>query len=110
MMDGTGFNTRDPEGGDALLPKGAAWVFPIDIASWPRNSRETVKISLDQYKGHHTIACRCWFTGTDGELKPGKGLTLSVRHLPELSSSLAKALEAARSHGLVPEGGADVQA
>jgi hypothetical protein len=91
----------------AAPPNGAAWVFPIEIASWPRNSRETVKVSLDQYKGNNLIACRCWYVGTDGELKPGKGLTLSVKHLPELSAALAKALEAARSHGLVPmEGGA----
>ena len=101
------FNTRDT-GGRCAPPIGAAWVFPINIASWPRNSRETVKISLSQFKGHNTIDCRCWYVGTDGELKPGKGLTLSVRHLPELSAALAKALEAARSHGLVVEGDIDV--
>lgn len=103
MMDSAAFNTPDPEGHTAH-PNGAAWVFPIEIASWPRNSRETVRICLDEYKGNHLITCRCWYVGTDGELKPGKGLTLSVKHLPELSAALAKALEAAKSHGLIPEG------
>jgi hypothetical protein len=106
MMDNAAFNSPDPEGHTAP-PTGAAWVFPIEIASWPRNSRETVKVSLDHYKGNNIIACRCWYVGADGELKPGKGLRLSVKHLPELSAALAKALEGARSHGLVPmEGGA----
>lgn len=106
MTDGIVINTHEPEGRFAP-PIGGAWVFPIEIASWPRNSRETVRVSLDHYKGHNIIACRSWYVGSDGELKPGKGLTLSVKHLPELSAALAKALEAARSHGLVPEGGAD---
>ena len=103
MMDGTSI-THGQEGHNAP-PKGAAWVFPIEIASWPRNSRETMVVRLDNFKGHDTVDCRSWYVGSDGELKPGKGLTLSVKHLPELSAALAKALEAARSHGLVPEGG-----
>jgi hypothetical protein len=105
MMDDAALNTREPEGQNAP-PKGAAWL-PIEIAAWPRNSRETIMVRLDNYKGRDTVDTRCWYVGTEGELKPGKGLTLSVRHLPELSAALAKALEAARSHGLVPlEGGA----
>jgi hypothetical protein len=103
-MDSAAFNTPDPEGHTAP-PTGAAWVFPIEIASWPRNSRETVKVSLDQYKGNNIIACRSWYVASDGELKPGKGLTLAVKHLPELSAALAKAFEAARSHGLLAEEG-----
>ena len=103
MMDDAALNTREPEGQNAP-PKGAAWVFPIDIASWPRNSRETIQVCLDNFKGHDTVDTRCWYVGTDGELKPGKGLALSVKHLPELSAALAKALEAAKSHGLIPEG------
>ena len=53
---------------------------------------------------HDAITHTIDFFHTDGELKPGKGLTLSVKHLPELSAALAKALEAAKSHGLIPEG------
>lgn len=79
--------------------------LPIVVASWPRNSRETVRVRLDHYQGNNTIDCRSWYPGNDGELKPGKGLTLSVKHLPKLVAALTKALEAARSHGLVPEGG-----
>lgn len=100
-MESVAFHSHKREGLSAP-PTGAAWVFPIEIASWPRNSRETVKICLDQYKGNDVIACRCWYVGSDGELKPGKGLTLAVKHLPELNAALAKALETARSHGLVP--------
>jgi hypothetical protein len=105
-MDSAAYQTREQEGHGAP-PTGAAWVFPIEIASWPRNSREMVKVCLDQYKGNNIIACRSWYLSGDGELKPGKGLTLAVKHLPELSTALAKALVTAKSHGLLVEEGGE---
>jgi hypothetical protein len=75
--------------------------FPIVIAEWERNGREVVRVSLDCYRGHHTIDIRVWwFSGRD--LKPGKtGITLGVRSLGELADALGKAREKAAEIGLV---------
>ena len=42
------------------------------IAEWPRNSRETIRVSLGEYQGHPTIDVRVWFDPGDGRLRPGK--------------------------------------
>lgn len=68
---------------------------PITIAAWPKNSRETLQVRLDTFKGQAVVDCRAWYAGSDGALKPGRGgLTLSTRHLPQLADALAKALAA----------------
>jgi hypothetical protein len=80
--------------------------FPIVIAEWPRNKREVIRLSLDEYQGCKTIDCRVWWHDGDGVLKPGKyGLTLAVKHLPALANAVAKALDAARALGLLSDGG-----
>jgi hypothetical protein len=79
---------------------------PIVIASWQKNSRETLQIKLDDFKGQAVIDCRAWYADKDGELKPGRGgLTVSVKHLPALSAGLAAALKTAMAAGLISEGG-----
>jgi hypothetical protein len=60
--------------------------FPITIAEWDRNSREIVRVALDQYNGH-------------------SGVTLAVQHLPALADAIGKALARAIKLGLVAEGG-----
>jgi hypothetical protein len=76
--------------------------LPITVAEWSRNSRETLRVRLDCYNGQTIIDCRSWWTDQNGELRPGKsGLTLAVRHLPDLADALAKALAHARSTGLL---------
>jgi hypothetical protein len=73
------------------------------VAEWDRNSREVVRVALDQFKGHHTIGARIWYRSGDG-LKPGKGgLTLGVKHLPALADAVAKALVQARGLGLLED-------
>ncbi len=88
------------------LPRGApqamASALPHVVAAWPRNSRETIQVRLDQYKGRNTIDLRTWYPGEDGTLRPGKGLTLSVHHLPNLATALNDALAMATAQGLLP--------
>jgi hypothetical protein len=56
--------------------------FPIVVAEWDRNSREVVRVALDQYKGRDTINARVWYHDDDGVLRPGKaGITLALKHL-----------------------------
>ena len=63
--------------------------FPITVAEWDRNSREIVRVALDQNNGRHTI-----------------NATLSaVKHLPALADAIGKALARAIELGLVAEGG-----
>jgi Transcriptional Coactivator p15 (PC4) len=79
--------------------------FPITVAEWDRNSREIVRVALDQYNGRHTINVRIWYCD-DGVVKPSKsGITLAVKHLPVLADAIGKALARAIELGLVAEGG-----
>lgn len=79
--------------------------FPIVIAEWDRNSREVVRVALDQYNGRHTVNARVWYHSDDG-LRPGKtGITLSVKHLPALADALAAAVERAKAIGLLDDAG-----
>jgi hypothetical protein len=76
------------------------------IAAWPKNSRETLQVKLDTFKGQAVIDARAWYAGADGTLKPGRGgLTVSVRHLPQLAEALGKALTIATDTGLLPGDG-----
>jgi hypothetical protein len=70
------------------------------VAEWDRNSREVVRVALDQFSGHHTINARIRYRAGI-EIKPGKGgLTLG---LPALADAMAKALVQARELGLLDD-------
>ena len=76
--------------------------FPITVAEWPRNSREVIRVALDQYGGRYTINVRVWWCDSDGTLKPGRaGIALSVKHLEPLARGLSEAVEKAREVGLL---------
>ncbi len=80
--------------------------FPIIVGEWARNSRETIRVSLDEFRGRQTIDLRSWWRDDGGNLRPGRsGLTLAVRHLPALADALAKALATARDTGIIDSAG-----
>lgn len=75
--------------------------FPIIISEWDRNAREIVRVALDQFNGRHTVNVRVWYRDGDS-VKPSKtGITLSIKHLPQLATALSLALTVAREAGLV---------
>jgi hypothetical protein len=77
---------------------------PIVVAQWPRNSRDTVMVRIDQFNSTMVVDIREWWMSQAGELKPGpKGITMSVRHLPALACALAQAEATARRLGLLTE-------
>jgi hypothetical protein len=86
----------------------AAAVAAVDrpalvVAEWDRNSREVVRVALDQFKRHRTVSARIWYRAGI-EIKLGKGgLTLGLKHLPALADALAKALAQARELGLLDD-------
>jgi hypothetical protein len=72
------------------------------VAEWPRNSREIVRVSLTTYNGHPVVDIRTWYRDRAGDTKPGRaGLTLGMKHLPDLADALARALAEATARGLV---------
>jgi hypothetical protein len=76
-------------------------VFPIIIAGWPRNKREVIRVSLDEYQGRTIIDLRCWWYDDQREVNPGRsGPTLALKHLPTLASGLADASARAEALGL----------
>ena len=76
--------------------------LPIICAEWQKNSRETMRVRLDEYQGEWIIDCRAWYADKDGNLRAGRGgLTLSVRHLPQLAKAVDDALIAAKASGLL---------
>ena len=78
--------------------------LPLVIAEWRRNVRENVRVSLDRYQDCDTIDVRCWFKADDGLLRPTRtGITLAVRHLPQLAEALGAALTVARERGLLTD-------
>ena len=79
---------------------------PIVIAKFwkSRNRSEHVRVELSEYEGHPLINVRVWETGSDGIDRPTKkGIALGIRKLPELASSLAKALIEARNLRLIDD-------
>jgi len=65
-----------------------------EIACFEKNKTETVKICLQEYKGFEVIDIRIWSRiGGDKEYVTKKGLTIRRELLPELISTLEKALE-----------------
>jgi hypothetical protein len=83
-------------------PENTADRFPLVIAEWPRNDRELVRISLGWFKSSFTIDLRTWWRDSNGILKPRRdGLTLAVKHLPKLAAGFDKALQRAKTLGLL---------
>ena len=67
---------------------------PVIISQFWRNRRgEAVRVQLREYEGIALIDIRVHFTNASGQLQPtSKGLSCSVRCLPDLAAGLNKAL------------------
>lgn len=81
------------------------------IATFPKNKREVVHVTLSEYMGSDLIDMRVHVPqpgAPDGEVIPtGKGLALSISKLPALREALAIAQVEAERRGLLPiDGGA----
>ena len=79
----------------------------VIIAEWQKNSCETLRVGLDKFLGHRLIDCRAWYADASENKKPGRGgLTISVRHLPQLAKALCDALNADTAQGMLESGDA----
>jgi hypothetical protein len=71
------------------------------IATIPKNSREELRTSLDEYKGHKLLHIRAWVAESNTPTKSGFGLQAAL--IPELRAALAVAEAKARSLGWLGE-------
>ncbi|WP_176043619.1 transcriptional coactivator p15/PC4 family protein [Burkholderia vietnamiensis] len=70
------------------------------IAELQKNSRERLRITVDQYRGHEYVGIRIWFVGEDGQYRPSRsGVTLKPALLPQLMQALGRAARAIDPHG-----------
>lgn len=77
---------------------------PYTVAKIFKNRQQTeiVHISLSTYEQHNLINVRIFTTGSDGiDRATVKGISMSVRKLPQLARALAKAEAKARELGLI---------
>lgn len=76
--------------------------MPEAVAVVPKNSREELRIVLDQYQGVDIVNLRIWYASQDGEYRPSKaGFAMRVAKLPEVRQALQQAEDEARARGLL---------
>ena len=62
------------------------------LAKIQKNSREEIRISIDDFKGVTLVNLRVWFEVDDGEMRPGrKGIAFRAELLPEILAALCRA-------------------
>jgi hypothetical protein len=74
------------------------------IATIPKNAREEVRVALCEFNGHDLFAVRVFTdpAGATGDRVPTrKGLTASIRLLPDIIRALTKAEAEAKAAGLL---------
>jgi hypothetical protein len=71
------------------------------------NRRETLRLTLSEYRGQQTADVRRWLRPGGG--KPAqstkRGVIFLVEYLPDLGALVDEALHQARAQGLLPAGG-----
>ncbi len=68
------------------------------IATFKKNARDEVRVSITEYMGHDLIDLRVWTTPDNGgdPVATKKGLSIRVTMLPELIEALKQAEATAR--------------
>jgi hypothetical protein len=82
---------------------------PVVVDQWWANRRhDAIVTTLQSFKGHNLIDLRKHSMNRDGKLVPtAKGITIKVTRLVDLQKAIAKAVEKARSLGLIDEEGGE---
>ena len=69
-----------------------------DFVTIRKNSREEIRVSLDDFKGQMLVNLRVWFQGETGQMLPGKqGIAFRVDTLPEVLVALHKVKDGVRA-------------
>lgn len=60
------------------------------IATIPKNSKEEIRVSLDNFQGHDLLHMRVWYQAEGGEMRPGrKSLAVNVALIPQLLGAIS---------------------
>jgi Transcriptional Coactivator p15 (PC4) len=79
------------------------------VAQFEKNSKEEVRVSLDDFRGRKIINMRVYYRSDNGEWLPGRqGLALGVDRYRDLAEAMLKVGEALQAQGLLPGGGSSV--
>ncbi len=72
------------------------------VAQFEKNSKEEVRISIDDFHGRKLINLRVYYRSDGGQWLPGKqGLALSVDLYRDLADAVLKVGEELQSRGLI---------
>ncbi len=75
------------------------------VASFEKNSREEVRISVDEFRGRKIINIRVYYRSESGTWLPGKqGLAISVDRYRDLAEATLKLGEKLQAEGLMISG------
>ena len=71
------------------------------VATFPKNSREEIRLSLSEFKGELRADLRTWYDPRErGERKPSReGVSLRIEHIPALIEALQEAGKLAGGNG-----------
>lgn len=61
------------------------------VAEIPKNSRESYRVRLGEFKGHRFVDVRIWFGEADQRKPSGKGVAIRPDALPAVISALQDA-------------------
>jgi hypothetical protein len=83
-------------------------VDAIEPAIIAKNSRERVRLSIDEYRGRTLLSARVWFQPAEGgDLRPGRdGWAIDVQRLPDIIAGLQRLEAEARAGGILSSEGA----
>jgi hypothetical protein len=76
------------------------------VAQFEKNSKEEVRVSLDDFRGRKIINIRVYYRSDNGQWLPGRqGLALGVDRYRDLAEAMLKVGEALQAQGLLPSKG-----
>jgi hypothetical protein len=77
--------------------------LPVIVNQFFCNRRgEIVRVTIDQFEGVTVLDLRKHYTGSDGISRPTrKGLTVTIKRLPDLAKAVNEAVAKARELGLI---------
>ncbi|WP_421935527.1 PC4/YdbC family ssDNA-binding protein [Phenylobacterium sp.] len=81
---------------------------PLIVATLAKNGRESVRVALDEFRGHHLLDVRVVvpLAAHAATMTPtGKGISVNVAMIPSLRVALADAEAQAVALGWLPAGG-----
>jgi hypothetical protein len=69
---------------------------------WPLEDGDTLRVSIEYFKGHDFVHVRRWRRGPNGAYATKKGAAIDIDKLPRLLRGLKSVREHAREIGLLP--------